>query len=435
MYQFLIFYICSIISVIVQIYATSKIMNLQIVCNKKIAILIINIISILISYLFSISDSFIRVILTFGLVITTNYILFHAEWKKTIITTFIVNTMFAISEILFSLFTMFILKIDATNYGLKFFGSLISNISISAIVFFFLKIPFLMDILKKMINISQNRIIIYIISFLGIMISALSLYSSYFKLSSSELLFVMLLYILIYLFIVYKFFDEKNMRENIENKNNLLIENISEYEKIIEVQKIEAHENKNQLRIIKGMIKDNNNELNEYIDTLLNEHKKKDKDLMNQVQNIPNSGLSALIYSKLLGLSKEFNINLIVSRTVTAKKMSLISNETNVDIYKILGVFLDNAIEAANLTEDKILGIELFVENNQFNIIISNSFIDIIDLEIIDEPKYSTKGQNRGYGLTLVKSILSKNTLIKNRRKISNNIFSQVLVVSLLKKE
>ena len=165
---------------------------------------------------------------------------------------------------------------------------------------------------------------------------------------------------------------------------------------------------------------------------LINENLKKDTNLLSKVQDIPNGGLRALIYSKLVRLEPNFNINLIVSRKINSKTLDSIDPKTNVDMCKILGVFLDNAIEAAVVTDKKIVGISLYIENNFFKIIISNSY-DFIELDKMGTDNYSTKGRGHGYGLLLVKKIIASNKKIKNSKKIDGELFSQILFIEINK--
>lgn len=161
------------------------------------------------------------------------------------------------------------------------------------------------------------------------------------------------------------------------------------------------------------MISQENEELTTYVYELIDEKLKKDANLLLRVQDIPNSGLRALIYAKLSCLSQEYNINLIISISVNTKILDSIDSKTNVDMCKVLGVLLDNAIEATSATEKKLIGVSLYIENNIFNIIISNSFTDTLDFDKIDMITYSTNGKNRGCGLPLAKIIINSNKKLK----------------------
>lgn len=280
----------------------------------------------------------------------------------------------------------------------------------------------------------KNKTLFIFVSLLCIVLIILWIYSTYYKLSNVSLLIIVTIIIFGYSFTLYKLFFEKNEKEIAQKKNNILIENIHEYEKVIELQKIEAHENKNQLYIIKEMLEnDDNVELKKYISVLLQETREKDKKLLNKVHDIPGGGIRAIIYSKLINLEDIYNINLIVSKKINDRLLNKIPAALNVSICKILGVFLDNAIEAAASTEDKIISVELHYKSQKIKIIISNNYATPPDLEKMSLARYSTKSKNRGYGLSLVNNIIQANKELKNTFKINNEIFSQILYIDLKK--
>ena len=90
-------------------------------------------------------------------------------------------------------------------------------------------------------------------------------------------------------------------------------------------------------------------------------------------------------------------------------------NTINMKIYeftKILGILMDNAIEAASECDDKI--VNLVMRNDRKHsrqlLIIENTYKDKnIDTEKIYEKSYSTKPNNTGLGLWEVRKILKKN--------------------------
>ena len=105
----------------------------------------------------------------------------------------------------------------------------------------------------------------------------------------------------------------------------------------------------------------------------------------------------------------------------------------NFNIYqltRILGILLDNAIEAAELTEEKFIEIELKSTEKKQLFIITNSCIDDkISTTKIFEKGYSTKERNSGIGLWKVHKILSKNENVDLFTTVNNHKFTQQLEV------
>ena len=103
-------------------------------------------------------------------------------------------------------------------------------------------------------------------------------------------------------------------------------------------------------------------------------------------------------------------------------------NKLNMKIYeftRVLGILLDNAIEASKECDEKIINIEIRKESkrNRQILLIENTYSNKnIDTEKIFEKKYSTKKGNSGLGLWEVRKILTKNTNL-NLFTSKNDIF------------
>ena len=127
-------------------------------------------------------------------------------------------------------------------------------------------------------------------------------------------------------------------------------------------------------------------------------------------------------YSKALELGIEMNINVFLDL-----------NNLNMKIYeftRILGILLDNAIEASKECDEKIINIEIRKEpkRNRQILLIENTYTNKdIDTEKIFEKKYSTKQGNSGIGLWEVRQILKKNNNLNLFTTKDNTFFKQQL--------
>lgn len=100
------------------------------------------------------------------------------------------------------------------------------------------------------------------------------------------------------------------------------------------------------------------------------------------------------------------------------------------EISRILGILLDNAIEAAEETEEKLVDIEIKSDDKKHIFIIKNSCKDPnISTTKIFEKGYSTKNRDSGFGLWNVHKILSKNTNLDLYTTIDGNMFSQKFTI------
>jgi len=104
------------------------------------------------------------------------------------------------------------------------------------------------------------------------------------------------------------------------------------------------------------------------------------------------------------------------------------------DFTRILGIFLDNAIEAAAGSEKKSVNFYVVERNNKIIIELSNSFSDTnLKIDEIHKKGVSSKGENRGLGLYKVKDILSRYSKIKHETTATNGMFLQRLIVDKVK--
>lgn len=102
------------------------------------------------------------------------------------------------------------------------------------------------------------------------------------------------------------------------------------------------------------------------------------------------------------------------------------------DYVRITSILLDNAIEAAEKSENPFLTI-VFLKNQadkELQLIIENSCPnEPIDITKVFKKDYSTKGENRGLGLATVQSILQNYTNLSLQTEYQLGVFRQVLMI------
>lgn len=100
------------------------------------------------------------------------------------------------------------------------------------------------------------------------------------------------------------------------------------------------------------------------------------------------------------------------------------------DFTRILGILLDNAIEASAGSEKKVVNFYVVERNAKVTIEISNSFSDTgLKIEDMHKKGASSKGENRGLGLYKVKEIIDRYPNIKLETTMANGMFLQKLVI------
>ncbi len=141
------------------------------------------------------------------------------------------------------------------------------------------------------------------------------------------------------------------------------------------------------------------------------------------INNIENTEIKGIINIKLLqALERGIDVNLEV-----VEKINNINMQT-LELCRIIGILLDNAIEAAELSNDKIINVALVSNNNVKVIIVKNSYNgEKPNINLIFKEGYSTKNNNSGLGLKILKDIANKQRNIILDTRIDENYFTQII--------
>ncbi len=285
-------------------------------------------------------------------------------------------------------------------------------------------------LIKSVDKIEDSKVLIFALAILLIInLTCVVTYLSYIRALDFIVLPIfstVLNFIIMATFFVY--LKVKNNYIRVYEKYSVSLQNIRNFETLLEENRIKNHENQNQLRIVRGMSK--NKKVISYIDNLLGEKSDSDEQLMAMVGKIPDGGLRGLIYEKIMIMKKEnIPMEVIVDKKINHSRVAKIDDSVLVDICKILGVFLDNAIEAVLNLEERYILIELYEEDSLLTITITNNYEGYIDMDEIFSPGVTTKGKNHGYGLSLVKEILKGNNKIIHECELIENNFVQKIKI------
>ena len=322
----------------------------------------------------------------------------------------------------------------ADVYQATFFGSVFGNFMICLISVVLINIKQISNYIKTEIDKKESSTFITIFIMLILLITAISIIftTSFSQYSDSIILLLNIVLIALYSAAASYIILSRQKAYRLEIEYQALIDTLQEYEEMLDNQRKSNHENKNQLLSIKGLANAKNIELNKYLDTIIKEKYEDDKLLIGTTKKIPAGGLRGLIYSKILFMKKN-NIHFEINTSKDLTKYALLKTNvaTNQQLCKIIGVFIDNAIETVTLLPLKNIGISLLVDEDQLIIKISNNYYGTLDLTRLGNHNFTTKGQKHGYGLGLVKDIVNNNNIFINEKYINGNIFTQVIKVKM----
>ena len=386
---------------------------------------------ILLSYL--ITTSAVKVIFDFlVLIICCEYILeFDKKYViKITIISFIIWVSMLLIDVCFYVVLSNVFNLDLNSINSNVYFKVLITACICLVVVIIFSNSKLRNYIYQLssVNLHYKKYYVFLIISLSVLLFSISVYICLFNYNVGIILGTLFIMITVYTVIVISTINEFNQKNRIQSEYDILLKNLNEYENLLDLQRVTNHENKNQLLVIKGMVDKGESNTSEYINSIIDTQYKDNDAIIYKTNRIPSGGLRGLIYYKILTMKeKKINSNLDVDRSLNELDFDNIPIKTNQELCKIVGVFLDNAIQAVSELKKKEIDIYLKYENDELYIKVSNNYSGVIELDKIDNSGYTTKGKGHGYGLSLVKGIIRGNDCFKNDREIHGKMFSQII--------
>lgn len=369
------------------------------------------------------------VIFKFILTMLLFKIVYNDNLSKLLINSFFIYVIFAIGEMFFAIIFVMLLNIDQTFVQTNFIGIIFANVSILVIVLILINFHFIEKNIVRIIEWYKNKKIVnnIILIFFGLIMMFFFIFYNYLKIESKEIFFINNAFFISVIIFIISFFKEKTDNARLSSEYDQLLDYVKTYEEVIEEKSKNQHEYNNQLILIREMLGNRNKKVREYIDQILSiENEQSKGNWLNKIKNIPNGGLKGLIHYKIVEMEKKkIKLYIDINENVDNKKINKYLTDNLNDISKIIGVYLDNAREAALKSKEKYIIIEAECNKDKLNFSISNTYKGGINLSKIDNAGYSKKGKNRGYGLSLVHDIISKRDDVEQYREFNGIYFVQ----------
>lgn len=212
-----------------------------------------------------------------------------------------------------------------------------------------------------------------------------------------------------------------------DEKQEILLSFIKEYEILMDNERMTKHEMVNNLLILKSIKNKNTKEYEKILSEIIESYKT--KKTYKGIYDLP-SGLKGLLYYKIYDMkNKGIEVFVNISEKVINKLDSLTIKSLS-KLCKILGILLDNACEASEKANNKLVIIDVYEEENNIVIYIENTMVPKeIDLNKIKSKGFSTKGKDRGYGLFLVEKTINETTKLELNQKIEKDKFISIVKI------
>lgn len=369
-----------------------------------------------------------RIYLNIALLYIIMSVIFKENAKTTLIKTLILYFIELILELVFSIIFICvplenILNISTMQIIIKNLFSLI----IILIMLLIVNIRYLKNYIRKIsmfiIKKNEKNINFLLYLFIGFMIYLIIC----FTLNSDKdtyltnAIFISITFICFIMIVNYQ--DEIIRREE---KQNIILEFMKSYEISIDKYRIYKHEILNNLITLSTYKNKNSKEFAKQLNKLIIDYSQNIDGNLNNIGNLP-YGIKGVLYYKINSINNE-NIKFTFNYSKSVEKYLSKTNLKDYDkLCKMLGIFMDNAIEAAKDSIQKSLVLDIYLENKKVIFYIENSFKNNFDLKKIKLKNFSTKGKFRGLGLYIVDKIYSKSKALEYYQYIKNNNFITII--------
>ena len=404
--------------------------------NKK-TIVITLVLSVIISAVNLISkntiDNILKLVIIFFGYTSYYKIIFKEDLSTTILASFIMYLIVVLTEIIIDIIIFIIFHITKIEEFSNIQHTIWANLIIAIVSIYFAK-KYQGTLAKLVKETNFKKWILLGLSILIIIALAIILYNMPLSKLQENINFFITMF-LVMVFCIISFIIIKQQREvNEKEEEYKKLANYSQVtEGVLEEYRLNLHESRNQLIIIRNMISTTKKkELEEYVNNLIDATEVNKYRWINELKYIPIPELKGFINFKLMEMSnKKIDIEINVERKLKNSKMKKLKIKDKGDLYNIIGVFLDNAKEASLESKEKRVAVEMYETDNDLHIIIANTYKGKIDIEKINEYGYSSKGKNRGTGLHLVNKIGERNRLFERTTSKMDEYFVQELIVHL----
>lgn len=349
---------------------------------------------------------------------------------------FFQSLLLSIYVMLFSFFSEALLYVFLYSFLnesiVRVFGvtMLFSNLLIGIMINLISLIPFVKKIIKnifiKMDNYTRFETIFVCIFW--IITSSMLCYSISKEPINSWGFWLSLAIEVVFILFMFSHFRDKDRYIGLNEKFDDLYEYVQTMEESLDNEQMNIHEYKNQLSVIRSMT--NNKKIKDYIDSLVDECPD-DAKWNTELKNLPKCGLKGLLHYKLACATKK-NLNVLITVSPdTASVIKCLSLEDIKQLSRLVGIYMDNAMDAALDTEKKNVALEIYKIKDTVNIVISNSAnIDESKVKMIGKKGFTSKGKGHGRGTYLAKKMLLHNKKFSASNLVVKDYYIERIIIN-----
>lgn len=427
MLEVLVNFICQLLMIVIGFYIIAKI-NSQYMNIKNVKNIIVILLSLLLlSSLYQIRYSGIYTILIFLVNIIIYKIIFKESIPRVIILASIVMLITFIADMLCGLLLMLLFTTNEIRqeYILRIVATVLICIVSCLITKFFTFTKISTKLNKLFLNAHYYSSTIFLI--LTIVVFTIISSNVFIEKQLSLNIIGNFILIAIFLSLLYLFLKEKDNYSSLSNEYDNLFNYVQQFEEWIEKEQLNRHEYKNQLAVLRCLTKEK--KVKNKIDEILEDNINIEGQEVTNLKNLPKGGIKGLMYYKA-AIAQKQKIHLTTDVSIESNGILTRLKEKDIRILcKLIGIYFDNAIEAAAESRKKILTIEVYELKDRVNFVFSNTFKNHNIIKDRNMKGVSSKGEGRGNGLYFASKLIRENSWLEERQEIIDNYYIEQLTI------
>lgn len=353
--------------------------------------------------------------------------IFNISLEESVISTSVLMFLVSISDVIVSVF----LRIFFDLHKIRTTSTIIilSNIIVSSTVILLFNIGAIRNQIKKFYNsVTPKKGVNNIIFLILLICECVFLMHNLGKSSVHQINYIINIIIIIILMIIaYTFIQNKNRYRILESEYDNLFSYVQNFEDWIEKEQLNRHEYKNQLAVLRCLTKEK--KVKDKIDEILEDNINIEGQAVTNLKSLPKGGIKGLMYYKA-AIAQKKKVHLTTD--VCIEKNSILNKLSEKEIRilcKLIGIYFDNAIEAAMESRKKNITIEVYELKDKLNFVFSNTFKRYKNMEDRNQKGVSSKGEGRGNGLYFANKIISDNKWLEEKQEIVDNYYIQKISI------
>ena len=360
-----------------------------------------------------------------------NIIIYKTIFKRSVIQTIIlasiVMILVLITDAIYGPFLLLIFTTEEikTVWYLRVLCNILSSTISLIIIYIAHKKQFTKKLMEKIEVLSNYETLIALV--MMIIVFVIICYNIFVNKMVNAMMINNLVLIAVFCYLLYIFVKEKYQHDNLLNEYDSLFTHIQTFEEWIEREQLNRHEYKNQLAVLRCLTKEK--KVKDKIDEILEDNINIEDQSVTQLKGLPKGGIKGLMYYKA-AIAQKHKINLTTDVSIESKGILTKLSEKEVKVLcKLIGIYFDNAIEAAAESRKKNITVEIYELKDKVSIVFSNTFKKHKNMKDRNEKGVSSKGEGRGNGLYFASKLIKENDWLEQKQDIVDRYYIQELII------